>query len=671
MCGISVLLEPNAPVWLAETARRMTRLISHRGPDDEGLIFMHPRGGIEVTATDQTAAATLAQELPYCPRQIDASLGAQAFLALGHRRLSIIDCSPAGHQPMCDSHGSAWITFNGEIFNYSTLRAELERLGHRFNSHTDTEVIIAAYLQWGRQCLDRLNGMFAFAILDLRDQSLFIARDRFGVKPLYIWTSPSGGLVVASEIKQFTVHPAWKPRINGQRVYDFLQWGVTDHTNETLFSGVSQLRGGQYINLRLPAVRERVTPAALAAATVQWYSPKAAPFTGTMDQAAVRFIELLSDSVNLRLRADVPVGSCLSGGLDSSSIVCLMSRLLRQQSGGNLRTFSAYSDTPRFDERRYVRDVVAATSADAHATIPVPETLVGTLPRITWHQDEPFGSTSILAQWAVFALARDKGVQVVLDGQGADEILAGYPPYFHRRLVGLLVHGEVVELLRECTELNRVAQYTWPRHLKALATLLLPRGLCDTVRRARGKHPLALPYLNLAQMGAVPRHPFSPLPLHDSVGALSHSQLTTSNLPMLLHWEDRNSMAHGVESRVPFLDYRLVEFCLGLPEEYKIAGGRTKLVLREAMCGVLPESVRRRTDKIGFATAEEVWVKESHRSLFLEALRRAVDQSRGLLSPTLLDYGEHMQTGRIPFSTSLWRSISLGAWMGAYDVASA
>ena len=669
MCGISALFEPGAPTWLAETAGKMTRIISHRGPDDEGLAFLMPDGGIEVAGTEQTAAATLAHASPYCPGKISERPGVRAVFALGHRRLSIIDCSAAGHQPMCDARGLAWITFNGEIYNYIALRAELEGHGHRFNSHADTEIIIAAYLQWGKSCLDRFNGMFAFVILDLRDQSLFIARDRFGVKPLYLWSTPSGGLAVASEIKQFTVHPAWKPRINGQRVYEFLQWGVTDHGAETLFAEVVQLRGGQYLHLRLPGTRESVTPERLGRTITQWYSPKPTPFAGSPAQAAGRFLELLTDSVSLRLRADVPVGSCLSGGLDSSSIVCLMTRLLRQQSAVAAHTFSAYSDTPRFDERRYILEVVAATTAEAYATTPDPEALVGNLRRIAWHQDEPFGSTSILAQWSVFGLAREHGVQVVLDGQGADEILAGYPAYFHRRLAGLLARGQVVPLLRECAELNTIARYTWRQHIKALAVLLLPRGLCDTVRRTKGKHPLALPYLELARMGARPRHPFALLPLRDSVGALSRDQLTTSNLPMLLHWEDRNSMAHGVESRVPFLDYRLVEFCLGLPEEYKIRGAGTKLVLREAMNGILPELIRKRTDKIGFATAEEIWMKDSHRPFFSQVLRLAIEQSDGILSPQLLSYAKRMQTGQIPFNTSLWRCISFGAWMDAYNVA--
>jgi len=241
--------------------------------------------------------------------------------------------------------------------------------------------------------------MFAFALFDRRTRRFFAARDRFGVKPLYYWRTPAGGLALASEIKQFTAHPAWRARVNGQRAYDFLNWGIHDHTDETLFAGVHQLRGGEFLSAPLDA---------LATARPQrWYELQPAPFTGDFTAGATRFRELLDDSVRLRLRADVPVGSCLSGGLDSSSIVCTVRAQLGADATARQKTFSAYSDVARFDERAFIAEVTATTGAAGYHVLPDADGLLRELDALAWHQDEPFGSTSIYAQWCVCRLARE------------------------------------------------------------------------------------------------------------------------------------------------------------------------------------------------------------------------------------------------------------------------
>jgi asparagine synthase (glutamine-hydrolysing) len=425
MCGIAALYEPGAPAWLAEVTRAMTRAVRHRGPDGEGFASF---------GADATATPWLSDETP--PGVAGArEAPSGAVLGFGHRRLSILDLSIAGHQPMPDARDECWLIFNGEIYNYVELRAELAGRGHAFASGTDTEVILAAWREWGAACLDRFNGMFAFVLFDRRTRRLFAARDRFGVKPLYLWRTPSGGLALASEIKQFTAHPQWRARLDGQRAYDFLNWGICDHTRHTLFAGVQQVRGGEYLLAPLDDV-PRVEPQ-------RWYELKSAPFAGDFAAAGARFRELLDDSIRLRLRADVPVGSCLSGGLDSSSIVCTMRAQLGERAPALQNTFSAYSDVARFDERTYIEEVAAATGAERHAIVPSPDTLLTELDALTWHQDEPFGSTSIFAQWCVFRLARQNGVVVMLDGQGADEALGGYHGYFGPRLAGLLRQGRL------------------------------------------------------------------------------------------------------------------------------------------------------------------------------------------------------------------------------------
>lgn len=655
MCGISALFEPTAPAWLPEATRAMTRAVKHRGPNGEGLAFYHPAGNrLSVIVSDETP--------PGIPGERHPPPG--CTLGLGHRRLSILDLSVAGHQPMGAPAADAWVTFNGEIYNYAELRAELASLGHAFHSGTDTEVILAAWREWGDACLGRFNGMFAFVLCDLRARRLFAARDRFGVKPLYYWATPSGGVAFASEIKQFTVHPGWRARPNGQRIYDFLNWGILDHTAETLFAGVRQLRGGERVSLALDA------PA--GAAPQRWYELRPAAYDGDFTAAARRFRELLDDSVRLRLRADVPVGSCLSGGLDSSSIVCAMRAQLGEQAAHTQNTFSAYSDVARFDERGYIEEVVRATGARAHHTVPDPDALLRELDALTWHQDEPFGSTSIYAQWCVFRLARQQGVVVMLDGQGADEALGGYLGYFGPRLAGLLRRGAPLAFWREAAAVRSLHGQSWRMQSRLIANELLPGGLADRLRRMIGRTVNAPAFLDLARLGAVPRSPHrGAVDLRDPVRSLGLAQLASLNLPMLLHWEDRDSMAHGIEARLPFLDYRLVEFCLGLPEEFKIAGGWTKRVLREGMRDRLPGRIRERRDKLGFATAEETWMQGARRAQFLQLVDDAIDRSGGVLTPATKQKAERMLAGQEPFGFLPWRFISYGRWLERFNVEAA
>lgn len=281
-----------------------------------------------------------------------------------------------------------------------------------FASHSDTEVILHAYRVWGAECLDRFNGMFAFVLLDRVAKRMFAARDRYGIKPLYFWRSPQGLVAFASEIKQFAALPGWSPKVSAQRAYEFLNWGWLDHTQETMFDGVRQLRGGECIDCSLaelvpdPPVR-------------RWYRLTPRPFHGDIATAAEEFRALFTDAVRLRLRADVPVGSCLSGGLDSSSIVCVANRLLRSSgAAAQQNTFSACATVKRYDERRYVDIVVDSTGVQAHYVYPELDRLFDTLDEMSWHQDEPFGSTSNYAQWHVFGSAARARVKVLLDGQG-------------------------------------------------------------------------------------------------------------------------------------------------------------------------------------------------------------------------------------------------------------
>jgi len=347
MCGITVIISQQIN---SSQIKRMNDLIRHRGPDDEGYVFFADEKSICVGGKD-TPSDVFIEPTPYQPIELiqDLKLSLDCHLAFGHRRLAIVDLSGLGHQPMCDSDRRYWITFNGEIYNHVELRTELEILGYKFISHSDTEVILAAYRQWGENCLSRFNGMWAFAIYDRQEDSIFVSRDRFGVKPLYYWVSPEGALAFASEIKQFTAMNGWRAKINPQRVYDFLAWGLTDHTDETLFDGVYQLAPGCCLTLKVKDYTDAIAEDGRLK-TKSWYQLVPQVFSGSFEDASEAFRQHLTDAVALRLRADVPVGSCLSGGLDSSSIVCLMNQLLHKKNASSLqKTFSACADIKRFD----------------------------------------------------------------------------------------------------------------------------------------------------------------------------------------------------------------------------------------------------------------------------------------------------------------------------------
>jgi asparagine synthase (glutamine-hydrolysing) len=564
---------------------------------------------------------------------------------------------------MCTPDGRVWIVYNGEIYNHVELRTELELLGHSFVSHSDTEVILGAYREWGTQCLARFNGMFAFVVVDRNSRVVFAARDRFGVKPLYIWQSPEGLIAMASEIKQFSVLPGWLPRVNGERAYDFLNWGLIDHTEETLFQGVRQLKGGEWFERSIDDLSNDCS-------IRRWYQLTPRAFSGDRNAAVDEFRALFTDAVRLRLRADVPVGSCLSGGLDSSSIVCVANQLLRCQSmASRQETFSACASVKRYDEREYIDSVVGQTGVHAHYVYPELHALFDTVDAITWHQDEPFGSTSVYAQWHLFRLASLARVKVLLDGQGADELLAGYHGFFAPHFGSLFVRMCWRELFREITWARRLHGMGTVAVATYLAQAVLPRWFSATCGRLFGTSSIGASFLNAERLSVDRRN----VSCRDdfrttSMNKMSSDLLSTSSVPMLLHWEDRNSMAHSTESRLPFLDFRLAEFLMGLPSEMKLSGATTKRVLREAMTGILPESVRTRMDKMGFVTPEEFWVRNEAPDLFRAELRKSIDASHGILNAKALDYLERVIAGKERFSFLLWRMISFGRWMERFQV---
>ncbi len=567
---------------------------------------------------------------------------------------------------MADGAGRYWLTFNGEIYNYKELRAELRGLGVVFTTQSDTEVLLQAYIRWGEQCLDRLLGMFAFAVWDEQQKRLFVARDRFGIKPLY-FASNASGIAFASEIKQLYDLPGVSRRMNLARVYDFLSAGISDHTDETMFDGVMQLRAGESlrINANHADRSQSLKPS-------RWYTlPRPGTLHPTLAEAAIKYRALFDDAMRLHLRADVPIGSCLSGGLDSSTIVCATREMIGDEAfAGQFTAVSAVFDEKRIDERHYIDAVIAHTGAKS-ARVTLDATRIEAMVRdMTWHQDEPFGSTSICAQGEVFKTASEAGLKVMLDGQGADEALAGYHWLFGSALAQLLRTGRLLAANRMLTARLAVHGVSKRNQLVAAAPHILPAAWRASARhyhRARNgadwlDGPALQPYLH--QPG-----PFETtaraLDIEDrtDVGAMCLSLTSATSVPMLLHWEDRSSMMHGIEARVPFLDHRLVEYAIQLGGQHKLVDAETKVVLRRAMADRLPAAVLNRHDKLGFATPEQEWAQGPMREFMRAGVIKTLDMYPQLLNRNAtLDLANRTLDGRAPFSFTPWRILMIGVW---------
>ncbi len=576
MCGIAGILTFDSSPVAADTIHKMTDAIRHRGPDDQDIYL-------------------------------------EGSLALGHRRLSIIDLSPGGHQPMAGPDGSTHIVYNGEIYNYLDLRAELVARGHQFKSHSDTEVILHAYQEYGCECLSRLNGMFALALWDSRQRRLFLARDRMGVKPLYFYRD-ARRLIFASEIKAILAALESTPTVNHRLLYDFLTLGVLDHTDETFFAGIH----------KLPAAHGMlIEPNGQAQVQRYWdfeVSNEVARLTDSeVERRSQAFWELFTDAVQLRLVSDVPVGSCLSGGLDSSAVVSVIARLIRQNQavsvGPRQQTFSACYPNAAIDEQCYMDQAVQWTGAQPWRVFPQPQKFIEDLPQLIWHQEEPFAGASIYAQWEVMRLAREKGIIVLLDGQGADEQLLGYRKFYAFYVQTLLRQGQFGAGLRE----SLLHFGNW----NVLRTLQLRRGLRYLQGRRMGSRSVADRLLRDSFAASFRAEPLN-IGVESTLAARIKSDLTRFSLPVLLRYEDKNSMAFGRESRVPFLDYRLVEYVAGLPLNLKLRDGWTKYCLRRGGRGYMPDMILRRRDKIGFAAPEDEWFRRALQQLIRQAFESAL-----------------------------------------------
>jgi asparagine synthase (glutamine-hydrolysing) len=617
MCGIFGWMTPGRAVDRARGVHA-TNLLRHRGPDDEGYLFVNlGRSEAALAGGDETNGLPL-------PHWKDPSLLPEADAMLGFRRLSIHDLSPAGHQPMGIADGKLWIAFNGEVYNFHELRAELELTGVAFRSRTDTEVILRAYEAWGADCLRRFNGMWGLAILDLRQPGrphLFLARDRCGVKPLFYTEDGQGGVAFGSELKCLLPLRDGKWKADELAASNFLAWGryPSARAGDTFLKDVRLLPPGCCAEWTGRSLQIR-----------RWWDlPADGDGTRCSEEEAIaRLRHLFEDAVKLRLRADVAVGSCLSGGLDSSSIVGQVSRLLQEgksstNTGGTQHTFSAvyHVDGP-FNEKRFIDRVLEGLPATPHFAYPDGEQLAADFDRLVWHQEEPFIGTTVFAQWCVMQKVREQNVTVLLDGQAADEIFAGYRPYrwWFRELARA---GQFGRAVREARAVAReTGDRPWMPFLRGALMAALPGSLVRGATRAgysRALQGAASRILRPEQAGplldavnnarSVESYPWRRVT--DSVDEHLRGLVLDFSLPRLLHYEDRNSMAFSVESRVPFTDYRIVEFAFSPAlRNLKLKEGWAKWCLRKAAQGLTHDDIIWRRDKMGFGTPEPMMVRE-------------------------------------------------------------
>ena len=621
MCGFAGVIHFNGAPVERNVLDRMGSSLFHRGPDDSGAY-------------------------------VDGAVG------LAFRRLSILDLSPAAHQPMVSHSGNFVMVFNGEIYNYVELRRELENHGCRFRSSGDTEVLLQAYAVWGKDCLPKLNGMWALLIYDKQRGVVFGARDRFGVKPLYRYRH-AHGISFASEIKAIRASGLYTGGINWKVSSKFLLQGLLDEDEETFHEGIEQIRPGTAFEVTLDG---RWT---------QWsyWSTSAIPAAHVTDPVR-EFRDIFEDAVRLRMRSDVPVGVCLSGGLDSTSIICAMARIksgVPVEAGKPLLAFCYMPD--EYDEKRYVADTLEQTRAILKVLEATPYALWDSLPKFLRYQDEPVHSMTALIGYELMRLAALNGVKVVLNGQGADETAAGYSSYFRDYWRTLVMDGRFGKAWKEVS--NHTAGHSGIRVCSVVDVLK------EACQWRLHEFPTYRRYVSVRQQAANQANPWFQRELSDHLPADAYfgmdgrietalkRSVERSPLPIYLRVEDRNSMAHSLEVRLPFLDYRLVSLLFNMPSEWKLRGPLNKFVLREAMQGRIPESVRTRVDKMGFPTPVNKWLAGDLYKPLKDILSSQEARERGIyhIDQLLSDLDRHEQ-GVADLSGRLFNVAQFETWAG-------
>ena len=635
MCGIIGIFSENPSV--RKTVEYLNEKLKHRGPDDEGYVFINTKSKKHQSYCGNDSVEPVKQKLPH----ISNANFNEYDLVFGQRRLSIIDLSENGHCPMSDESGKIWITYNGEIYNYIELREELKSYGYSFRTGSDTEVIIKAYQKWGEDCFKRFNGMWAFALWDSDSGKLILSRDRFGIKPLYFVNS-DGLFAFSSEIKPLIHLIPHGNIINDKLMPFFILYGNRFNQEETYIRNIQTLKASHYMVYQNGSVEIK-----------RYYKiPVAEKNTKTEAQLKRELIELFSDSVKLRFRSDVKVGTCLSGGFDSSGIVAISNRVF----GPGLNTFSAVWSYEECDESKYIDIVNNEYGCIPNKIEPSANEFESTFEKLCYFQEVPTEGPGLYPQWYVMQKAKGK-VKVLLDGQGGDEVFGGYFNYGtylrslikDKKLKDILANRSLfLRLFRNNGTLgfsnwlfpdfyNKFFRVNFSKKFK-----VLDRDILSRIKRKELYHDITPPeiydrYLN----------------------NLSYHYISNLTIPALLHYEDRSSMAHSIESRVPFLDYRLVEFGINLPPECLAENNTTRPLYRRAFRELLPPQIIARKDKLGFPAPFDIWTRSNIKEYVMDILTNPNALLYNYINKKYLDenLSRHFRE-EINYGWYIWRLLS-------------
>ena len=611
MCGIAGFFSPTDQLSVSGVDVAC-QLMRHRGPDDEGFIALTP-SGLECFKGEDTI-------LDYADLRHLSDLS-ETQLLLAHRRLAIIDLSADGHQPLVDKSGRYAIVFNGEIFNYLELRAELEILGCVFHTHTDTEVVLNAWIQWGRSSFSKFNGMWAIAIWDQSLKRLTLSRDRFGVKPLYI-ARQNNALYFASEMKTLHAWPGLAFQPNQTAINEYLDFCLLNKNEKTFWEGIQELKPSTW--LEFDASGKEING--------EYWNLNPSEVEYKNGAANEEFARLFEDSLRIRMRSDVEVGALLSGGLDSNVIVAgLYKQKLIANNG--FKSFSAIFDDEGFSEEKYIRKTLNKVPLVSYMVSPNPNDLQEDLSKLLYYVEEPFRSLSVYSQYKIYECIKgDTSVKVVLNGQGADEIFAGYTSHYYYFFIQLIRRGHFTHAIKEMNKFSNGRQVSYFKMVKQLARIWLSTN---------GKNC------------------FTDI-LLDEVGV--------SPLREYLKYDDRNSMSSSIEARTPFLDYRLVEFAFSLPPRYKIDNFINKNIERVYAKKIVASEIVNRSDKMGFISPQEIWQKRELSLWFDNTFEKIKKHNTYFSGECAASLYQQYRSGKYEKWDHIWRYFCLMHWMEQHGI---
>jgi asparagine synthase (glutamine-hydrolysing) len=639
MCGIAGIVRCDGKFINKDQLAQMCSIMRHRGPDDEGYsLYDNQKGSVTSYAGDDTNPLLNLKKLT-------ESSGCFS-IGFAFRRLSILDLSVAGHQPMISDDQRFMLVFNGEIYNYKELRADLEQIGFTFKSNSDSEVVLASYIAWGSDSVKKFNGMWSICIFDAQKKILFASRDRFGVKPFY-YAIVSGEFIFASEIKQIVPFFDGNLTVEDDVVFRYLHDGSKDYSSNTFFKGISQLEPGfslTYENGKIETDR-------------YWDFEINDTYTDiSSENIENEFSRLLISSVEYRYRADVPVGVALSGGLDSSSIAVMVNQLSKSP----LKSFTVVYDDSKYDEREYANIVAKSISCTRYECAPTVTGLNEELDEMIHHMEEPIRSISTYSQWCLMRDVKKSGVTVLLEGQGADELLGGYHWYYENLFNDLISSFSIVKL---CNEISCYAKnHDQPTVSVAIDAVKnwVKQKIILIVRPKKKFNLLSRGVIKDAQ-GETSRFKYM-------LGAQLNYGLRCL-IRELLNYGDKTSMKFSVENRVPFLDYRLVEFVTKLPLSQKIYNGKTKVLLRESLKSILPAEIYNRYDKLGFATPQEMWQRnELKEAIWKELMVGGILESKYFETEHAKTYVNDYFAGKHNDYSFVWRCYNFSRWLKIYHI---